>query len=202
MRQDREKENLKGRTKECEYVLSIYMKEPAVTALGPGVRYGLWVMGCDKSCPGCIAAGTHKGTGRKIPVGALAMEIVHSGAEGITISGGEPFLQAKGLTMMIDKVRRKRDMGVIVYSGYTFDQLMKKREWAGLLERTDLLIDGPYIRELDDGRSLRGSSNQNVIPLTDRYKPYLGMYGCEKRETQIFDHGYYRSYVGVPAGEY
>ncbi len=202
MLQDRERENLKERITEREDVLWVYMKEPAVTALGPGVRYGLWVMGCDKSCPGCIAAGTHKGTGRKIPVGALAMEIVHSGAEGITISGGEPFLQAGGLKVLIDKVRRKRDMGVIIYSGYSFDQLLKKREWAELLEETDLLIDGPYIRELDDGKSLRGSSNQSVIALTDRYKPYLDMYGSENRETQIFDHGYYRSFVGVPAGDY
>ncbi|MBR4175037.1 MAG: 4Fe-4S cluster-binding domain-containing protein, partial [Lachnospiraceae bacterium] len=91
---------------------------------------------------------------------------------------------------------------VIIYSGYSFDRLLKKREWAELLEETDLLIDGPYIRELDDGKSLRGSSNQSVIALTDRYKPYLDMYGSENRETQIFDHGYYRSFVGVPAGDY
>ncbi len=198
----REKESLKEHTQTRDGVLSVYMKEAAVTTLGPGVRYGLWVMGCDRACPGCIASGAHSGRGMEIPAGALAMEIIHSGAEGLTISGGEPFLQAGSLSVMIDKIRKKRDMGVIIYTGYTFDQLLRRHEWAQLLEKTDLLIDGPYIRELDDGKSLRGSSNQSVISLTDRYKGYLEMYGRDRRNTQIFDHGYYRSFVGVPDGEY
>ncbi len=202
MQKSREGENLKGHTQRRDEVLSVYMKEAAVTTLGPGVRYGLWVMGCDKACPGCIASGAHTGKGREIPAGALAMEIIYSGAEGLTISGGEPFLQAASLSIMIDKIRRKKDMGVIIYTGYSYDQLLRKREWTQLLEKTDLLIDGPYIKELDDGKSLRGSSNQSVIPLTDRYKDYLEMYGRDGRDTQIFDHGYYRSIVGVPDGGY
>ena len=93
MWRSREKESLKEHIQTRDGVLSVYMKEAAVTTLDPGVRYGLWVMGCDRACPGCIASETRRETGRVIPVGALAMEIIHSGAEGLTISGGEPFLR-------------------------------------------------------------------------------------------------------------
>ena len=44
----------------------------------------------------------------------------------------------------------------------------------------DLIIDGEYIKEQDFGNSLIGSSNQRVIPLTDRYKDKLYMYGKEQ----------------------
>ena len=69
---------------------------------------------------------------------------------------------------------------------------------AGLLAETDLLIDGPYVRELDDGRSLRGSSNQRVLPLTDRYASVLGLYGAEGRRREVFNYPSGVFEVGIP----
>lgn len=182
--------------------LSVHMREPAVHTLGPGVRYALWVQGCPRRCPGCVAPEAQAlDGGTELETGALAWEILLSGAEGLTISGGEPFLQAEALAELIRTVRRKRDLGVIVYTGYRYEELLADPAARALLEETDLLIDGPYVKELDDGKSLRGSSNQRVIPLTERYRGELSLYGRPERPTEAFVHGAEVHYVGV-SGEW
>lgn len=182
--------------------LSVHMREPAVHTLGPGVRYALWVQGCPRRCPGCVAPEAQAlDGGTALETGALAWEILLSGSEGLTISGGEPFLQAEALAELIRTVRRKRDLGVIVYTGYRYEELLADPAARALLEETDLLIDGPYVKELDDGKSLRGSSNQRVIPLTERYRGELSLYGRPERPTEAFVHGAEVHYVGV-SGEW
>ncbi len=177
----------------------VYMKEPAVHVLGPGLRYVLWVQGCEQRCPGCIAeSAQNMENGTPIDIGALAMEIILSKADGLTISGGEPFLQAAELSKMLDIIAGKKDMGVIVYTGYRYEDLKENDDAKKLLSKIDLLVDGPYIRNLDDGKSLRGSSNQRIIPLTDRYKDHLAEYGTGKRITESFFHGIIVHEIGIP----
>ena len=80
---------------------------------------------------------------------------------GITISGGEPFLQAEALISLIRTIKTRRDIGVIVYSGFTLDELERDDEKSSLLSEIDVLIDGRYIKELDDGRAYVGSSTKS-----------------------------------------
>ncbi len=167
--------------------------------LGPGARYVLWVQGCGKSCEGCVAQNAHDmKLGTPIEEGALALEIALSEAEGLTISGGEPFLQAAALAELIDRIHAKRPMGVIVYTGYTYEELKDIPDADMLLSRIDLLIDGPYRKELDDNKSLRGSSNQRVIPLTDLYIDAVREYGTGQREAEKFYHGIHVHKIGIP----
>ncbi len=177
----------------------VYMKEPAVHVLGPGTRYVLWVQGCMQNCLGCIAeSAKNMEMGIPIKIDALAYEIVLSKADGITISGGEPFLQAEELSDLLSRIRAKRDMGVIVYTGYQYEDLLKDDAAKKLISNIDLLIDGPYIKELDDSKGLRGSSNQRTLFLTDRYKVYENAYGSEGREHETFYHGIYVHEIGIP----
>ncbi|HJC14794.1 MAG TPA: radical SAM protein [Candidatus Fusicatenibacter intestinigallinarum] len=179
--------------------LYVYMKEPSVRVLGPGNRYVLWVQGCKKNCKGCVAASSHRmEDGTKISIGALAMEIALSDADGLTISGGEPFLQAEELGSLVTQIREIRPMGVIVYTGYRMEELQADDRAADFLKKIDLLIDGEYIRELDDGKSLRGSSNQRVWILTDKYRDYVSEYGTKERETEVFYHGIELHEIGIP----
>jgi anaerobic ribonucleoside-triphosphate reductase activating protein len=94
--------------------------------------------------------------------------------EGITLSGGEPFAQASALAALIRQVRIKRDMGVMVYTGYTLAEIQRRAAGdngvAHLLANVDLLIDGRYQAKLDDGGRWRGSSNQVAHCLTPRYR--------------------------------
>lgn len=169
--------------------IRVYHRESDVRTLGPGSRYCLWVQGCKRACPGCTSPNSrvHDG-GYVMSPGMLASEISLLRPEGITISGGEPFLQARALGAMLEMLKNLYHFtpGVIVYTGYLFEELSSLSDAEVLLAHTDLLIDGPYVREQNDGRSLRGSSNQRIIPLTERYKKpeILSLYGAPGREVE------------------
>jgi anaerobic ribonucleoside-triphosphate reductase activating protein len=91
--------------------------------------------------------------------------------EGLTFSGGEPFEQASAISQLVTMIRQHRDISVMVYTGYTFNELKKSPD-PGVnvfLEQIDLLVDGPFIEGKQDNLLWRGSSNQQIHLLTDRY---------------------------------
>lgn len=184
-------------------MIRVHYHAAKVRSLGPGSRFVLWTQGCPRRCPGCVAPEAQDVSGGKnVSVDAMAEKILRAKeTDGLTISGGEPFMQAAALCELIEKVRARRDMGVIVYTGYTLEEL-RAMEDAGvqaLLGMIDLLIDGPYIEERNDDRTLRGSDNQRVICLTDRYAGDLGMYGSEDRralEYRVTQNGFF--VIGIP----
>jgi anaerobic ribonucleoside-triphosphate reductase activating protein len=58
--------------------------------------------------------------------------------------------------------------GVTLYSGYTLEELLSRSDpvIAQILDLTDILIDGPYVKELSDNAGeYRGSTNQRIISL-------------------------------------
>ena len=182
--------------------ISHYVERTSV--LGPYMRSALWVHGCCFSCDGCLAKEMNAGPFKEydpMELGELFIKVADT--EGITISGGEPFLQSEELATMLDRIKRKRDYGVIIYTGFLREQL-DKHDNAGiqrLLQHADILIDGHYIKELDDGKPYRGSSNQNIYLLTDRYKPVFEEYynGTEKRNIEIDIEKDNVYMVGVPS---
>ena len=181
-------------------ILKISHTEAHTDLLGPGDRFVIWVHGCCFDCEGCLARNTRFGPYSEVETGVLAMEILNSGCDGITISGGEPFLQAEPLAALVREVRRVRDMGVIIYSGFTIEELRDKKECAELLGLTDILIDGRYIKELDDGRPYIGSSNQKLHYLTDRYKEIgKDYYAAPRRRAEIKFNADSVTLIGVPS---
>lgn len=173
--------------------------------LGPYVRSAIWVSGCCFDCKGCMAGEMNS----LPPVKAAVDELVEifSGAkscEGISISGGEPFLQAEALSDLIEGIRGRRDYGVVAYTGFTLEELqgMKEKETGRLLGNIDILIDGRYEAGLDDGKPFRGSSNQRIILLTDRYRHIYDEYylGHGRRNIEIMVEKERVFMVGVPSG--
>lgn len=150
--------------------LNIYSIEPiGVKSLGPGNRFGIWVQGCPFFCKGCMTPnGIPIVINKLISIDSLVKMIVDSKLTGLTISGGEPFLQASKLAILIKKARTIiSELNVIVYSGYNIIDL----QWNGaklLLEQTDLLIDGRFVEKLNEDRGIRGSSNQKFHYLSDK----------------------------------
>ncbi len=178
--------------------LALYMRVTSTEALGPHKRYALWTQGCKKRCRGCISPDAQPMQGGTlVPISVLLSEIIDAAdVEGITISGGEPFLQQNALCELIDQVRQDRDIGVIVYTGMLYSEVAN----TPLLQRCDLLIDGEYIEELNDDRSLRGSSNQNVVCITDRYRDIVdSYYGCPGRKIEFVQRDGSFDMIGIPS---
>ena len=183
-----------------EPTLKISHTESHTDLLGPGDRYCLWVHGCCFDCEGCLARNTRFGAYRNVSVSALASDIKESGCDGITISGGEPFLQAEALAELVKEVQAGRDIGVIIYSGFTLEELKERSDAPALLSVTDILIDGRYQKDLDDGRAYIGSSNQLLHYLTDRYKEAgKRYYSAPKRRAEIKFYPDSVTLIGVPS---
>ena len=147
------------------------------TSEGPGHRFCVWVQGCERHCPGCFATHTwDPNGGTPIEIDELCSLLDERISrtpplEGITLLGGEPFLQAEALAEFAAHAH-SRSLGVVCFTGYTLGELLENGP-AGtdaLLAETDVLIDGPYLaRERDFSRPLVGSRNQRFRFLTERY---------------------------------
>lgn len=182
--------------------IRIHKLKDSIRKLGPGVRYVIWTQGCNKRCSGCMTPESRDLQGGELlEAEDLAERIVRSGRTELTISGGEPFLQAEALAELIDKVRVRQDLGVIVYTGYVYEELKNSPDIniQKLLEKCDLIIDGPFIEELCDGKNLRGSSNQRAIPLTDRYEEFAKTVGTKPAEVEFILDSESMVMVGVPS---
>lgn len=173
--------------------------------LGPGRRAVLWVHGCCFDCPGCIALNFRYGDYITASSAELAHWYLGTETEGLTISGGEPMLQASALAEMLVQIRKERDTGVIVYTGFRYEQLLEKAEQEHgireFLNTIDILIDGPYMQEENHNEPYRGSANQRIIQLTERYKNQVGTYyfGESGRKIEIKVSGQKTLMVGVPS---
>ena len=136
---------------------------------GPGLRYVVFVQGCPHACPGCHNPQTHDFSGGRLTdTDALFDECVENPPTmGVTFSGGEPFSQAEALYELGTRLKQ-RGYNLMCYSGWTFEELLKKAEtdeFVGkLLGILDTLVDGRF--ELSR-RSLtlkfRGSTNQRIL---------------------------------------
>jgi len=137
-----------------------------VTTLGPGQRLGIWFQGCSIRCSGCISADTW-GPGRTVVDVTTLLEQVApwlDQADGITISGGEPFDQFDALLQMLVGLRQRTAADILVYSGHPLETLQPMLDQARDL--IDALISDPYLEQADQSLALRGSDNQRLTLLT------------------------------------
>ena len=149
---------------------------PCTEAEGPGRRFALWFQGCPLRCPGCCNPEMlpFEG-GTAVPLADVLREIEAAraeGVEGITLLGGEPLAHAAGAAALAREVRA-RGLSVMVFSGYTLEEARELPDpaVAELLALTDILVDGPYLREQPEPRRRWiGSANQRIHFLSDRYQ--------------------------------
>ena len=156
-------------------LLNLHAFLPVSYVNGPGARAVVWTQGCSLRCPGCGNPSTHSHQPRvQIEPDQLADYILTvAGLEGVTISGGEPFEQPEAVYHLCHALR-KAGLSVMLFTGWNYHDIYRCSDAAArsLLKAIDILIDGPFIQELADSSLLwRGSSNQQVRFLTDRYSP-------------------------------
>lgn len=134
---------------------------------GPGLRLTIFTQGCLHHCPGCHNPQTHDPEGGSW---ADTEDILAAAAEnplldGITLSGGDPFLQPVPCLALAEGAH-KIGLNVWTYTGYTWEALLEENDAdkLALLKETDVLVDGPFLLA---ERSLElqfcGSRNQRLI---------------------------------------
>ena len=134
---------------------------------GPGLRLTVFTQGCPHHCPGCHNPQTHDPEGGSW---ADTEDILAAAAEnplldGITLSGGDPFLQPVPCLALAEGAH-KIGLNVWTYTGYTWEALWEENapEKIALLKETDVLVDGPFLLA-ERSLELRfcGSRNQRLI---------------------------------------
>lgn len=144
---------------------------------GPGKRLAIWVQGCEKRCPGCCNPDMQV-IRKKIVVDTKDLiELIDKSMatdeiEGLSFIGGEPMLQAKGLSE-VAMWAHSVGLTVLVFTGYLLSELkaMENDSIEKLLSVIDILVDGPFLQEqYDDERDWVGSKNQIVHFLSAAYK--------------------------------
>lgn len=174
-----------------------------VKSLGPGNRVGIWMNGCNRGCVGCISPELQLyDVSKEVTVNELMLMIqqIQSPIDGFTISGGEPFYCPEALNVLVHSLSGVSD-DILIFTGYTIEELREQKNESvdSVLNTCAALIDGPYIKELNDNKGLRGSSNQRclVFKHLDRYE------GIEtwNRTLQNIVYGNRVLTIGIPQGE-
>lgn len=147
-------------------------------AEGPGRRFAVWFQGCPLRCQGCCNPEMLPLEGGQLtPIDELVLHIKRSqktnNVEGVSFLGGEPFAHSEGVSALASACQNL-GLSVMIYSGYTLQELRNSSDplVGEILKHTDILVDGPYVRELPESqRRWVGSSNQVVHFLSARYSP-------------------------------
>jgi len=138
---------------------------------GQGYRFAVFTQGCPHHCEGCHNPESHDPAGGTVYT-LDEVEKRFSGnplLDGITLSGGEPFMQPAACAEL---ARRAHGKGLTVWT-FTGGLLENHQATAkddpavkALLEETDVLVDGPFLlsqRSLD--LLYCGSKNQRIIDM-------------------------------------
>lgn len=136
---------------------------------GPGYRLAVFVQGCPHACPGCHNPKTHDFDAGTLSdtEDVIALMGKNPLVRGVTLTGGEPMMQAQALCELAQAAREK-GLNVWCYTGFTLEELLKenRNDRMRLLSMVDVLVDGPYLQQ---ERSIdllyRGSRNQRLIDM-------------------------------------
>ena len=141
-------------------------------ANGPGVRTSFFVTGCSHKCPDCFNQEYQDFSAGQEWTDQETQEIINNLSleeiTGLSILGGEPFQNTEDLFPVVKSIRQKSKKSIWVYSGYSYEELIREPLRKELLGLCDVLVDGLFLKEKKDLRLLfRGSSNQRIIDLNE-----------------------------------
>lgn len=167
-----------------------------ISTLGPGNRFVIWVNGCSKQCHGCANPELWETPGDKrldlLPsfyIRVLMDCADRFGVHRLTFTGGDPLEQSEDLLEVLLGVRERFD-DILVYTGYTLEEA-RRAVGDNVMDQLegciDVLIDGPYVDQLNDNRvPLRGSTNQVVHYFTPELRPQYEEYMARGRAVMNF----------------
>lgn len=141
-----------------------YVPESVVD--GEGVRLAIFTQGCPHHCEGCQNPHTWDyNAGTVMDTDDFDKLMANPLLAGITLSGGEPFLQ-QDACIRLAEMAHGRGLNVWCYSGYNFEALRLATNYSGerLIEHVDILVDGRFeLSKKSLNLLFRGSTNQRII---------------------------------------
>ena len=147
---------------------------PISEANGPGPHYTIWFQGCSLRCPGCFNPHTHNmNEGTNVSVSTLIKEIEElwklKKIRGVTLTGGEPLDQIKGLVNLIKGIKKIGRVGIVLLTGYEEEEIEEFPEVSTLQNYTDVIIAGRFKQNQLIQRGIRGSENKKYLFYSDLY---------------------------------
>ena len=143
---------------------------------GEGIRSVIWFQGCDHHCFNCQNPETWDfDAGELVDIELIKEKIRNlEFQQGVTFSGGDPLYQLDAFIELAKEVHKSK-MDVWVYTGFTYEQLIKLSEknhkYLDALEQIDVLVDGPFMEKLKSfDVKFRGSTNQRIIDVPKSLK--------------------------------
>lgn len=138
---------------------------------GEGIRNSLYVSGCLFACEGCFNKAVQNFNYGVPFTQELEDQIIEDlrpdYVQGLTLLGGEPFLNTPVCLQVVDRVRQEfgHSKDIWSWSGYTYEELrVDTQDKLELLSKIDILVDGRFeLSKRNLNLQFRGSSNQRII---------------------------------------
>ena len=132
---------------------------------GPGFRTSIDCAGCSNACPGCHNPQSWDiNNGKMMTTKEITDIIKEDPFANVTFSGGDPMFQPDGFTELAEAIHIETSKTIWCFTGFKFETLIKNHAQKSLLEKIDVLVDGPFMLKLKDTDLIfRGSSNQRII---------------------------------------
>ena len=132
---------------------------------GPGFRTSIYCAGCPNACVGCHNPQSWDINNGKMMTTKEIMDVIKEDPfANVTFSGGDPMFQPVGFAELADVIRIETSKTIWCFTGFKFETLIKNHAQKSLLEKIDVLVDGPFVLKLRDTDLIfRGSSNQRII---------------------------------------
>lgn len=173
-----------------------------VLSLGINKRVGVWTSGCLKHCPGCISPEYQFfNSDLEMNPKDVGKIIKKHHPDGVTISGGEPFLWIKGLRELVEYIYKNVTDDILIFTGFTYEELKNKNDGDidYILSHISVLVDGPFIESQYVDNRLKGSDNQRILILNKKYLDAYQEYINQEKTVDIFEGEGKTHLIGVPS---
>lgn len=132
---------------------------------GFGFRDVIFVAYCPHHCEGCHNPESWDyENGHDVSVDEAFEKLCESSITDVTFSGGEPFCQPESLTVLAERIKKETNKDIWIYSGFTFEEIIKDEKKLNLLKLCDVLVDGKFQKNNTElNMKFKGSLNQRII---------------------------------------